>query len=353
MSVCNIRKKILFAIVMKIVLDENIPFIKERLQQIAEVISLPASAITADTVHDADALVIRTRTKCNEALLAGSKVQFIATATIGFDHIDAAYLRRQGIEWTSCPGCNSGAVAQYIRSSLLQLSRYKNLDLKHSTLGIVGYGHVGHKVKVAAEQIGMRVLLNDPPREEKGCTESYVSLDDMERNADVITFHVPFSRDGSHPTYHLADERFFSRLARTPFIINSSRGGVVDNAALLEAIMSAQVADAVIDTWENEPDINTGLLKKVFIGTPHIAGYSLDGKINADNMVIDALCRHFGIDNKYQIEMPPSDTSLVSSDDTYGSMVQLYNPLIDSEQLKSNPSHFESLRDHYKLRREN
>lgn len=338
---------------MKIVLDENIPYIRETLESIAdEVVCLAAKDINADVVRDADAMVIRTRTKCDEALLKGSKVQFIATATIGFDHIDADYMKRAGISWISCPGCNAGSVGQYVRSSLIMLSRCKGLDLRGTTLGIVGYGHVGHKVKEAAEALGMRVLLNDPPRQNAGCSEHYVSLENMECEADVITFHVPLVRGGKYPTWHLADEAFFGKLMRVPYIINSSRGGVVDNRALLTAMQTGKVKDAVIDTWENEPDINLELLQRVFIGTPHIAGYSADGKVNADNMVIEGLCKHFNIYNKYKIKAPQLSDNIIYSDDTQEQAIQLYNPMNDSELLKCNPNQFEHLRDTYPLRRE-
>lgn len=333
---------------MKIVVDDKIPYILEKLHVLAdEVVPLRGSEISADDVKDADALVVRTRTRCDETLLKGSRVQFVATATIGFDHIDTAYLERAGIRWTNCPGCNAASVAQYLECSLLLLERQKGLSLQHSTIGIVGCGHVGSKVKAVAERLGMRVLICDPPLEQKEAN-SHVSLDVIERESDVITFHVPLTRDGEYATIHMADEAFFHRLSRVPYIINTSRGEVVDNDALLAALNEGRVRDAVIDVWEHEPQLNLQLLKRVFIGTPHIAGYSADGKVNADNMVVDALCHHFGLQHPGLIKAPSLPTDFLYT----GDPLQLYNPLKDTEMLKECPVKFEQLRNNYPLRRE-
>jgi erythronate-4-phosphate dehydrogenase len=345
---------------MKIIVDDKIPYIREKLAALADdVVYLPGAAIGADDVKDADALVVRTRTRCNEQLLAGSRVQFVATATIGYDHIDTHYLQRAGITWTNCPGCNSGSVAQYVECALLLLERERKVTLRDMTIGIVGCGHVGSKVKAVAQRLGMRVLVCDPPLETtlsrhpasspaQTASPVFVPLDSIEREADIITFHVPLTREGQYATWHLADEAFFSRLSRVPYIINTSRGEVVDNAALLAALEHGVVRDAVVDVWENEPLLSVPLLQRVFIGTPHIAGYSADGKVNADNMVIDALCRHFHLPSPGVVTAPP-----LPADFHYtGSPLELYNPSIDSRLLKTDPSKFEFLRNHYPLRRE-
>ena len=336
---------------MKIVVDDKIPYIQEKLAMIAsEVVSLPGASISADDVRDADALVVRTRTRCNEQLLKDSRVRFIATATIGYDHIDVDYLQKAGICWTNCPGCNAGSVAQYVECSLLLLQQ-RGLCLSESTIGIVGCGHVGSKVKAVAERLGMRVLVCDPPlsrRTPHSSSLTFVSLDVIECEADVITFHVPLTHDGPDATCHLADEAFFQRLARVPYIINTSRGEVVDGRALLAALHDGRVRDAVIDVWENEPHLDLQLLQRVFIGTPHIAGYSADGKVNADNMVIAAICKHFGIKHPGMIQPP----SLPPGFQYTGNPLELYNPLDDSRRLKESPQMFESLRNHYPLRRE-
>lgn len=330
---------------MKIVVDDKIPYIREKLALMADdVVYLSGSRIGAADVRDADALIVRTRTRCDEQLLGNSRVRFVATATIGFDHIDTAYLQRAGILWTNCPGCNAGSVAQYVECSLLLLQQERGLRLADSTIGIVGCGHVGSKVKAVAERLGMRVLVCDPLL----ACDGFVSMDVIEREADVITFHVPLTREGAYATWHLADESFFRRLSRVPYIINTSRGEVVAGSALLAALDNGLVNDAVIDVWEHEPAIDQQLLQRVFIGTPHIAGYSADGKVNADNMVIEALCRFFQLPDPGRVVAP----SLPADFPDTGSPLDLYNPLTDSRQLKANPLAFEDLRNHYPLRRE-
>lgn len=330
---------------MKIVVDDKIPYISEKLEALAdEVTLLPGGSITAADVRDADALIVRTRTRCDERLLGGSTVRLVATATIGFDHLDTAYLQRVGISWTNCPGCNAASVAQYVECSLLQLERLQGFRLQGATIGIVGCGHVGSKVRAVAERLGMRVLVCDPPLGRP----DFVTLDVIEREADVVTFHVPLTLEGQHATWHLADDGFFHRLTRVPYIINTSRGEVVDNDALLKALQEVRVRDAVLDVWEGEPLLNECLLQRAFIGTPHIAGYSADGKVNADNMVIDALCRRFDLPHPGRIEPPALPDSVVYT----GDPLQLYDPLEDSRRLKEHPADFELLRNHYPLRRE-
>ncbi len=340
---------------MKIVVDDKIPFIRETISEItSDAVYLKGSDISADDVRDAEALIVRTRTRCDEKLLKGSKVKFIATATIGFDHIDTDYMDKAGIVWMNCPGCNSGSVAQYLRSSLILLCRNRGLvACASTTVGVVGYGHVGKKVAEEARQMGFRVIVCDPPLQLQGdVSEDFVSLEDIKAQSDVITFHVPFVKLGDNPTWHIADDEFFCHLPKKPIIVNTSRGGVVDNKALLSALETGSVRGAVIDTWENEPDINRILLNKVYIATPHIAGYSADGKTNADNMVIEGLCRYFGIENRWHINPPslPADFVLHGSEDDM--ILQLYNPLEDSGRLKSAPARFEELRGNYPLRRE-
>lgn len=339
---------------MKIVIDDKIPYIRDVIAQICDDATyVKGSAISAADVRDADALIVRTRTRCDRQLLEGSRVKFVATATIGFDHIDARYLKEAGIEWMNCPGCNSASVAQYLRSVLILLRRERGVDAARSTVGVVGYGHVGSKVARVAQEEGFRVLVCDPPLAEKEKGGGFVSMERIEQECDVITFHVPLTREGTpHPTLHIADEAFFSRLRRRPVIVNTSRGAVVDNAALLHALESGAVSDAVIDTWEGEPDINVALLNKVYIGTPHIAGYSADGKTNADNMVIAGLCRHFGIANRWHILPPPLPPEVRPTGQHDTDALRLYNPLDDSRRLKASPESFEQLRGDYPLRRE-
>ena len=323
---------------MKVIIDNKIPYINEAIERIADkVVYLPGSGFTKEEVKDADALIVRTRTFCNRVLLEGSRVKFIATATIGYDHIDTEYCREAGITWTNCPGCNAGSVEQYVHAALLLLERKKGLKLENATLGVVGVGHVGSRVVRMAKALGMRVLQNDPPRADRG-EGGFVDLATISHECDVITFHTPLNREGKFCTFHLADEHFFGELSRAPYIINSSRGEVVDTEALLAALSEGRVRDVVIDTWENEPDINRNLLNRAFLATPHIAGYSADGKANATRMSLEALCRHFGIDADIQIlpQEGPDD----------------YDPTRDSEWLKNAPEKFEWFRGNYPVRRE-
>jgi len=343
---------------MKIIVDDKIPYIREKLALLADdVVYLRGADISAEDVRDADALIVRTRTRCDRQLLEGSKVQFVATATIGFDHIDTNYMTEAGITWTNCPGCNAGSVAQYLECSLLLLQQQKGLVLHDATIGIVGCGHVGSKVKAVAERLGMRVLVCDPPLAQKeansqlSISNSFVPQDVIEHDADIITFHVPLSRDGQYATWHLGNDDFFHRLSRVPYIINTSRGEVVDNVALLQALKEGRVRDAILDVWEGEPNVNLDLLDRVFIGTPHIAGYSADGKVNADNMVIDALCQHFGLSHPGRILPPSLPVDIAISQESI-SALDYYNPLVDSEKLKMAPLTFELLRNNYPIRRE-
>lgn len=338
---------------MKIIIDNKIPYIKEAVEKIAdEVVYAPGKDFTPQLVKDADALIVRTRTHCNRELLEGSKVKFIATATIGFDHIDTEYCKQAGIEWANAPGCNSASVAQYIQSSLLLLQRKRGRALNELTIGIVGVGNVGSKVAEVCRKFGMRVLLNDLPREEKEGSAGFVSLETIAQECDIITFHVPLYKERKYKTFHLADETFFLSLKRKPVIMNTSRGEVIETQALREAISSGFITDAVIDVWEHEPDIDLSLLKEVFIGTPHIAGYSADGKANATRMALDAVCKYFHIQAEYEIT-PPAPTDAVIEAPTYeDALLEIYTPARDSDALKAHPEQFEQLRGDYPLRRE-
>lgn len=338
---------------MKVIVDNKIPFIKEAIEKIAdEVVYAPGKDLTPSLVKDADALIIRTRTHCNRGLLEGSKVKFIATATIGFDHIDTEYCREAGITWTNAPGCNSASVAQYLHSSLILLQESKGINLSEATIGIIGVGNVGSKVAKVAQELGMRVLLNDLPREDKEGKQNFSSLQTLAKECNVLTFHVPLYKEGKYRTYHLADTAFFQSLKQKPVIINTSRGEVIETDALLNALETKLISDAIIDVWENEPTINLTLLKKVFLGTPHIAGYSADGKANATRMSLDALCRYFNIQADYQIIPPAPSQPQITAKTLSDAYLQIYDPRQDSNALKTHPELFEKLRGDYPLRRE-
>ena len=337
----------------KIVIDDKIPYIKETISKLTNrAVYIPGNMIGNDDIRDADALIIRTRTHCDAQLLKGSNVKFVATATIGYDHIDTNFMEQAGIKWINCPGCNASSVAQYIDAVLTLIKTEKHIDIQKQTIGIVGCGHVGKKVVEVAKRKGMNILICDPPRSDAEGEKGFVSMEQIAKEADIITFHVPLTKEGRYPTYHLVNEKLLDSLSKRPIIINSSRGAVVDNEALLYAINYNKVKDAVIDTWENEPNINKELLKRVWIGTPHIAGYSADGKTNADNMVISALCEFFSLPMQPAIcppEIPNADLCPKNEDER---TLFFYNPIPESNKLKLEPEKFEWFRNNYPLRRE-
>ena len=327
---------------MKIIVDNKIPYIDEALKSItSDVTYVGGKEFTAELVKDADALIIRTRTFCDKSLLEGSKVKFIATATIGFDHIDTQYCKEAGITWTNCPGCNAGSVAQYIESTLLLLKLIDGKKLEEVTMGVVGVGNVGSKIAAVAQNLGIKVLQNDPPRQDAEGLKDFVSLQTIAQECDIITFHTPLNKDGAYKTYHLADSDFFASLKRKPYIINTSRGEVVETTALLHALDNNLIAQAIIDVWEFEPDIDLALLNKVMIGTPHIAGYSADGKANATRMSLDALCRFFNIKTQYTVEPPAPLFPVVKAHSLDEGILNIYDPRTDSEHLKASPEKFE------------
>ncbi|MDD3116118.1 MAG: 4-phosphoerythronate dehydrogenase PdxB [Victivallaceae bacterium] len=346
---------------MKVVADDKIPFLKGVLEPYAEVVYLPGAKTAAADVHDADALITRTRTKCHAALLKDSNVKFIATATIGYDHIDTEYLDKNGIAWTNAPGCNSGSVAQYLTSALLNLAVKYKFKLHEKTLGIIGVGNVGTKVAKIADALGMKVILNDPPRAAKEGDSQFTSLGALIKEADIITMHVPLADDGDYPTYYLADNEFFSRMKQGAFFINSSRGEVCDGEALIYALSSGKLSGAVLDVWENEPDIDQELMKMLDFATPHIAGYSTDGKANGTAMSVNAVADLFNLPlkNWYPDDVPSPPNSIITAVDSGNFerdlltvVSQSYNLAEDSTRLLNSPSTFEKQRGDYPLRRE-
>ena len=339
---------------MKVVMDEKIPFLRDALLAMGHtVVALPGVAISHSDVKDADALFVRTRTECNASLLSGSNVRLIGTATIGYDHIDSEYCAKNNIRWVSAPGCNADAVLQYVQSSIYCWVQEKNRSLDGLTLGIVGVGEIGRRIARWAQSIGLNLLLNDPPRGLAEGGDDFVPLSCIAEKCDIITFHPTLSRDGDFPSYHLADEAFFRSLRRCPLFINASRGPVVDNAALVEAIDNNLVCDAVVDVWENEPDINPTLLNKTFIATPHIAGYSAEGKLNASRMMLHAFVDFFSCGTEVpSIALPALSDSLIVAATLPEALLSIYSPLSDTAVLKNSPATFEKQRNNYKLRRE-
>ncbi len=336
---------------MKVIVDDKIPYIRRVITSLVdEVVFLPGREITAKDVKDADALIVRTRTRCNKDLLENSKIRFIATATVGYDHIDVDYCREKGIAWENAPGCNSASVEQYMESVFILLKK-KGIRLEGKTIGVIGGGNVGKRVINLAHKYGMSVLLNDLPREEVEEGEFY-SLDELVSRADILTFHVPLHREGRFKTFHLADDSFFDRIKKKPIVINTSRGEVVQTESLLAAMREDKVSEVILDVWENEPQINLTLLNQAFIGTPHIAGYSADAKVNATRMALDAFCRFFRLSYDSEIVPPPPLNPDLKSNTVEDRLLEIYNPMNDNDLLKSDPSQFEYLRGHYPIRRE-
>ena len=348
---------------MKIVCDNKIPFLRGVLEPYAEVVYLPGKETTPEVVRDADAIITRTRTICDESLLKGSSVKVIATATIGFDHIDTGWCEEHGIIWRNAPGCNSWSVKQYMSSVLVSLSRMRSFDLEGKTLGVVGVGNVGSKVAQAASALGMKVLLNDPPRERREGSGGFVSLDEILRRSDIITLHVPLSREGEDATWHLFDAERIGKMNPSQILVNSSRGPVVDNAALKQALKARAIAGGVLDVWEGEPDLDPELVSLLDITTPHIAGYSADGKANGTAASVRTVSEVLGLPLTDWVpgDIPSPSMPLEFGIDAAGktrqevlseAVLYTYDVLEDSGRLRGNLGLFEKLRGDYPVRRE-
>jgi erythronate-4-phosphate dehydrogenase len=300
---------------MKIVADANIPFVKECFSSIGQVVTAKGREINAELLTDADILLVRSVTKVGAGILDGSSVKFVATATIGIDHIDIDYLNEKGIAFASAPGSNANSVGEYIVAALLAVAKKNKITLEGRSIGIVGVGNVGSKVALKAEALGMKVLLNDPPLQRQTNDPKYVGLQDI-FGCDFITMHTPLTVEGQDKTYHIADEEFFANMKADAFFMNSSRGAVHDTEALKTAIAGKKIAGAILDVWEDEPAIDNDLLLKAELSTPHIAGYSYDGKVAGMIMIYNAACECFGLQAKYLAAdfLPDSDVPQIAID---------------------------------------
>lgn len=344
---------------LKIVADNTVPYLKGIAEPIADMVYLDAREFTPENVKDADAFIIRSIDKCTRELLEGSRVKLITTATIGFDHIDIRYCQEAGITWKNAPGCNAASVGQYVLSSLLTISLQKGESLKGKTIGIIGVGHVGTIVEQACKTMGMRVLRNDPPRAEIEGEAGFVSLDTIAEEADIITLHVPLAKEGRYPTYHLANASFFNKLKKQPWFINSCRGSVHDTKALLTAKKERKISEMIIDCWENEPHIDLELLQETAIATPHIAGFSADGKANGTRTCLENISRFFNvfIEDLDKIA-PPAPCNPIIDLDTFehnrieNAILSTFNPRTINKSLRNHPEMFESFRAHYDHPRE-
>lgn len=329
----------------RIIVDDNIPFIKGRLEPFADTVYADQFGFTPELVRDADAMVIRTRTRCDENLLKGSKVKIIATATIGMDQFDLGWCRDNGITCRNSPGCNAPGVAQYVWSALLR----SGFDPERHTLGVVGCGNVGSIVADWGRRLGADVLVNDPPKAAAGASlPGHAELPELLREADAVTLHTPLTRDGEWPSFHLIGEAALALMKPGALLVNAARGPVADNAALRRAVASGHIR-AVIDTWEGEPKLDKELLSLLKYGTFHIAGYSLEGKQRATRTVLEAIGEHFGfapdlsgLEGPYKAPVRISAKAILDS----------YNPISDTLQLKADPDAFDTLRANYSFRRE-
>ena len=315
---------------MRIIIDKGIPFLEGVFGSGITALHLPPEEITSETVREADALFVRTRTRIDRALLEGSKVRFVATATIGFDHIDQAYCQEAGIHWVSCPGCNAQAVCDYVEEAISSMKS----DKTELTVGIVGYGHVGKLVAQMAEKKGYKTLISDPPL---GIGEALHTIAPL---CDVITFHTPLTHEGKYPTYHLCDANILRICQPNTLIINAARGGVIDEKALCDILTDNGQLSTAIDCWDGEPEINKTLLNMVDMASFHIAGYSIQGKMRASEMCLHAFCEFFSLPilsiNKKVVPL--------QGDSEPGWLKRI------SDQLKAAPEHFEQLRKQYRLR---
>lgn len=349
---------------MKIVIDDKIPFIKGVFEPWADVVYSRGHSIDAGMVADADALIVRTRTKCDSRLLQGSKVKIIASATIGFDHLDTAWLDTAAIKWANAPGCNSGSVMQYVTSTLFFLAAKHSLDLPSLTLGVVGVGNVGSKVVRAAKAIGMKVLQNDPPRQRREGGHEFLPLESLVAESDILTLHVPLTFDGEDRTRHLISSANLSRLKKNTLLINTSRGEVVDNTALREALSARILSGTVLDVWEGEPETDRQLVELTDIATPHIAGYSVDGKANATVNSVRQVASVLGIPladwRPASLPQPANPVIYLTNQgddesalERVARAVRHTYPVDEDDRLfRIDPGKFEYLRDNYRIRRE-
>jgi erythronate-4-phosphate dehydrogenase len=354
---------------MKIVADANIPFVRECLSSIGQVEVLSGRDITRSQVADADALLVRSITPVNEALLRGSAVRFVGTATIGFDHVDLGYLERSHIGFASAPGSNANSAAEYILAALLEIGCRHHLRLEGASIGVIGVGNVGSRVARKCEALDLRVLRNDPPLQRQTHDPQYLPLAAL-YDCDILTIHAPLTRTGMDQTYHLANARFFAALKPGAVFLNASRGAVTDSQALKAAIRAGRLRAAVLDVWENEPNIDTELLGMVDLGTPHIAGYSYDGKVAGMIMIYQALCRHFGLSPRFEAAdfLPPADVPRLrlaaagpgEEELLARAVAQVYPIRRDDDNLRQivrqpveqRGRFFDDLRKHYPVRRE-
>jgi erythronate-4-phosphate dehydrogenase len=348
---------------LKITADENIAWAKEAFSEFGEVTLLQGREISPASLKDTDILIVRSITKVDKNLLGESKVRFVGTATIGKDHIDIEYLRNNNITFADAAGCNANAVKEYVFTALVEVLEERKVKFEDLSIGIIGVGNVGSKVAACAESLGMKTILNDPPLKRKTGNEKYRELNEA-LSADIVTLHVPLNKDGIDKTFHLFDFEKINHLKDHTILVNSSRGSVIDNMAL-EKVIDKKNLTVILDVWENEPVINSSLLKKVFIGTPHIAGYSYEGKVNGTMMIYTALSKFLNKKESYSIKPAKVDNSVIEIKENVSienSLLKIFKRIYDIKKDDYNlrkilpegngGKYFDSLRKEYHLRYE-
>ncbi|RMD51517.1 MAG: 4-phosphoerythronate dehydrogenase [Ignavibacteria bacterium] len=349
---------------MKITADKNILWVKECFSKHGEIQLLDGREITRERIIDTDALLVRSITQVDENLLNGTNVKFVGTATIGDDHIDKDYLNSRGIYFTNAKGCNAEAVTEYVFTALSLLAHENGLNLKDKSIGVIGVGNIGSRVAAAAKALGMKVVKNDPPLKDETKSDEFSELQDA-LQCDIVTLHVPLNVGGKYNTYHLLNECNIHSLKDGTILINASRGSVVDNKALLKYLKSStQKILTVIDVWENEPNINKELMKLVDIATPHVAGYSLEGKINGTKIIYKKFCDYFSEPPLWKAEYPDIEDPVIRLESStldsqlFRIFSKIYDIKSESNLLKSVADSdnigeaFDSMRNNYKFRRE-
>ncbi len=299
---------------MKILVDENMPYARELFSRTGEVVAVPGRPLPEAELRDASALMVRSVTRVNAALLAGTPVKFVGTATAGTDHVDQPSLQAAGIGFSAAPGCNAIAVVEYVFSALLLLAERDGFALRDRTVGIVGVGNVGSRLQARLEAWGVKTLLCDPPRADRGDTGPFHTLETLVAQADILTFHTPLNKEGRYKSWHLADAALLMALRPDTILINACRGPVVDNAALLEVLKMRGDLRVVLDVWEPEPDLSLDLLARVDIATAHIAGYTLEGKARGTTQVFEAWSAFIGQPQQVALEslLPPPEFSSIT-----------------------------------------
>ncbi len=338
---------------MRLIADKNIPFLKGVLDPFFDVEYYSGSEITSEIVRNADALIIRTRTICDSNLLSGSKVKFIGSATIGFDHIDTNYCANNNITWVNAPGCNSAGVQQWVATALIHWADLNSTNLSGLTIGFVGVGNVGKKVVDLARVLGMKVLCCDPPRKRNEDLTDYVDFETVLRESDIITFHVPLNYEGVDRTFHMLNHHSIALCKPNVYIVNSSRGEVLNTEGLISFLESNPNAQVALDVWENEPNLSVELLRKTIIATPHVAGYSLEGKVMGTKMVIDSLSQFFNLGISPWLPSPNplvEKIKLTNHTNIAAAIKSTYNILGDD--LRNTFESFENLRNNYNYRRD-